>query len=102
MARDTFFPDTPFLFKGQLGLDPSTISALKGIHFGKAKFLQLMCHPGTGGFSRSRSVQDDCLILLVLMGPRLHIVRILAHSARQLVKTFFELYVQTHIDDNGG
>lgn len=102
MADDTFFPDAPFLFKGQLGVDPSTISALKRIHFRKTQFLQLMCHPGTGGFSRSRSVQNECLVLFILMRPRLYIFRLLTHSARQFVETFLVLFAQTHIDDNGG
>ena len=56
-----------------VGRDPPVPASIEGVDLGKSFNHELLCHTGTGCFVRSGSVEHQCFIFGVFVGPGFHI-----------------------------
>lgn len=83
-----------------VSIDPFHVAALKAVGFFKTQFFEFQCHPGTGRFRGSRSVQDDGLVYGIFSGPRFNSHRVLMDCTNDLHFAALPLLLGANIDDN--
>ena len=93
--QDFKSPDSPadnrchesFGFHRKFGPEPLVPASLQNIGLAVPLLHEFPRHTGTGPLAGSGSVENQCLVLGVLIHPRVNLVRILAHRAFDLELT---------------
>ena len=73
-----------FILCGELGSEPFVPASLEGVDRDVSFLHKLPCHPGTGPFIRSGTVEDKSFVPRILVDPGTDLTRLLSDRALNL------------------
>ena len=83
------------------GIHPFFPAALEGIYIPVALCHQFLCHPDTGVFVRSGTIEDDCILFRVDMRPFAELLGVAANGSRNFLIAAGPIAASPNIKNDG-